>query len=121
MNFAQLYRAVDHILANGHGAIKGETPVRVYLDDEAYREVVGVYSADMNGRLVVIIRTGDYDCVDFDVLLKSMDRILDYGSVGINDETPVRIFLDNTEYREVVAVYPEDHNERLITVIKAGY
>lgn len=121
MNFAQLYRAVDHILANGHGAITGETPVRVYLDDEAYREVTGVYSADMNGRLVVIIRTGDYDCVDFDVLLKSMDRILDYGSVGINDETPVRIFLDNTEYREVVAVYPEDHNERLITVIKAGY
>lgn len=58
MNFTQICRALDHVLDYGNGAVKDETPVRIYFDDEAFREVVAVYPEDINGRLVIVIKAG---------------------------------------------------------------
>lgn len=58
MNFAQVFKAMDHILDHGNEAVKDETPVRIFLDDEVYRDVVAVYPEDMNGRLVIIVKAG---------------------------------------------------------------
>lgn len=49
---------MDHILDHGNEAVKDETPVRIFLDDEVYRDVVAVYPEDMNGRLVIIVKAG---------------------------------------------------------------
>lgn len=59
MNYGQLVRAVEMVLeAPSSGELDDETPVRICIDGEMYKDIIAVYPDDMNGRLVVIIEAG---------------------------------------------------------------
>lgn len=51
---------------------------------------------------------------------RAMEAVLDFSNGVLKDETPVLLFIDGEIYKQVVAIYPEDIDGRIVVVIEAG-